>query len=204
MLDASERSHDRPGGHLPAPHEHSDIAGRALEDNREVLVGVATRPGAQVQRREARDPRRTRWRVARRPLPGSRVVWTAMRDAMPSLRERVSMFGERGARGRKLTIVAQEPSHDELARGPSSEWLGDHKQVLEALRVGCDDQDRALSRRSRAPPATSGPDPGEGSPARAPAGPGSARCRARRRAAAASRDRPRAPRPVDPNRRVPA
>ena len=69
----------------------------------------------------------------------------AGRDAL--LRERVSALGERGARGRKLAIVAQEPSQDELARGPSSERLGDHKQVVEALRVGRDDQDRALSRR---------------------------------------------------------
>ena len=63
------------------------------------------------------------------------------------LREGVSAFGERGARGRKLTVVAQEPSQDELARGPSSERLGDREEVVEPLRVGCDDHDRSLSRR---------------------------------------------------------
>ena len=67
------------------------------------------------------------------------------------LRERVSVLGERGARGRKLTVVAQEPSQDELARGSSSERLGDREQVVEPLRVGCDDQDRSLSRRRGRP-----------------------------------------------------
>ena len=61
--------------------------------------------------------------------------------------ESVSAFGERGARGRKLTVVAQEPGQDELARRPSSERLGDREEVVEPLRVGCDDHDRSRSRR---------------------------------------------------------
>ena len=70
-----------------------------------------------------------------------------MRDATPCSRESVSAFGERGARGRKLTVVAQEPSQDELARRPSGERLGDREEVVESLRIGCDDHDRSLSRR---------------------------------------------------------
>ena len=130
----------------PAPDEHSDIAGRALEDNREILVGMATleelRGGVEKHEIDVvlgGESHGVRAWLARG------VGGYAGRDAL--LRERVSAFGERGARGRKLAVIAQEPSQDELARGPSSERLGDRKEVIEALRVGCDDQDRALSRR---------------------------------------------------------
>ena len=59
------------------------------------------------------------------------------------------MFRQRGARGGKLTIVAQEPSQDELAGRSSSERFCDRKEVVEPLRVGYDDHDRSLSRCRR-------------------------------------------------------
>ena len=74
-----------------------------------------------------------------------RVGGDARRDA--SLGESVSAFGERGARGRELTVVAQEPGEDDLARRPPGERFGDRQEVVEPARVGRDDHDRSLSRR---------------------------------------------------------
>src|SRR6185436_17343867 len=119
-LDASERSHDRPGGHLSTSHEHCDIARRALEDDREIPVRVATvqEPRGSVEKYEIHvvlsgESHRIHAWVARG------VDSDAGCDAF--LRECVSVLGERGARGPELTIVAQEPSHDELARGTSGQ-----------------------------------------------------------------------------------
>ena len=201
VLDASERRHDRPGGHLSSPDEHGDIAGCAFEDSREILVGMAASrsPGA-----ASRRMRSTSCSVASRTAS---AAWLARGvggyagcDAL--LRERVSAFGERGARGRELTVVAQEPSQDELARRPSGERLGDREEVVEPLRVGRDDHDRSLSRRRGRLLRGQGRVMAKDRLLELAAGPGSARCRARRRAAAASRDRPRAPRPGDPSRRA--
>jgi len=63
------------------------------------------------------------------------------------LRESVSAFGERGARGRQLTVVAQESNQDDLARGPLGERRGDREEVVKPPRVGCENHDRSLSRR---------------------------------------------------------
>ena len=90
-----------PVGHLSAPDEHSDIAGRALEDNREILGrgGHLEELRCSVEKHEidvvlGGEPHGVRARLARG------VDGDAGRDAL--LRERVSALGERGARGRKL------------------------------------------------------------------------------------------------------
>jgi hypothetical protein len=146
VLRASEWRHERPGGHLPTPGEHGDVAGCALEDNREILVGVTAleEPGGSVEKHEIhvvlrRESHRIRAWLTRR------VDGYAGGDA--SLRESVSPFGERGARGGELAVLVQEPGQDELARGPSSERLRDRKEVIEPLRVGCEDHDRSPSLR---------------------------------------------------------
>ena len=65
------------------------------------------------------------------------------------LRENISAFGERGVRCRELVGAADETSKNELACRPSGERLGDREKVVEASRVGCDDDDCSPSRRRR-------------------------------------------------------
>ena len=133
MLGASERRHDRPVASRRSLREHTDIAGRALEDGREILVGEAAleEVGCCVEKDEVDvvlggESHGVRSRLARG------VGGYAGRDAL--LARGVSAFGERGARGRELTVVAQEPSQDELARGPPGERLGDREEVVERAR----------------------------------------------------------------------
>ena len=146
VLSASERRHDRPGGSLPTPDEYGGIAGCPFEDDREIRVGLSTleQPRGCVEQDEID--------VVLDGQPHSIDTWLARRirgyaglDA--SLRESVSALGQRGVRGRQLSVVAHEPSQDELARRPPRQWLRDREQVVEPARVGRDDHDRPQARR---------------------------------------------------------
>ena len=104
VLDASERRHERPGGPSPRPDEYGDVAGRVFEDSREILVGVAAFEAAPGRRREARDRRRTGWRVAPRPCLAR--PWCGWLCGTRCLARERPGVRERGGRVREFAVVS--------------------------------------------------------------------------------------------------